>query len=185
MISLASKRAQTTLLIVLAVVAWQWSQQKSGGEPQAESRDDSVQTYLKGSEMVRFNALGQASDSIGALEITYYSRQPRGELVSPSLSKTIGATESWSAQADFGYIDETAQTITLDGSVILSHDSNTLRLTTEQLTLDLDQDIAHTDRAVALVHRNTRTTALGVRARLNEQSFTLLSNVDSTYAPQN
>ena len=104
--------------------------------------------------------------------------------MSPSLSKTIGATESWSAQADFGYIDETAQTITLDGSVILSHDSNTLRLTTEQLTLDLDQDIAHTDRAVALVHGNIRTTALGVRARLNEQSFTLLSNVDSTYAPQ-
>lgn len=179
------KRIQTIFLCALAALAWQFNQNPVELEALESREQDILQTYLRDSEIVRFDANGTAIDSIAAGEVRFYSGRELAELDIPKVSRTINIDESWSVRADRGYIDNASQRVRLEGGVLLTHDKNDLQLSSETLDLDLRTDIAQTNSVVELKQRNGRTQARGLKADLNKQVFEFLSEVNSTYVPSN
>lgn len=179
------KRIQTIVLCALAALAWQFMQNPAELDLPGPSDTDTLQTYLRDSEIVRFDSNGTAIDSIAASEVRFYSAGELAELALPKVSRTINIDESWSVRANRGYIDQSNQKVRLEGDVRLTHDKNDLQLSSETLNLDLRTDIAQTDSIVELKQRNGKTRAKGLKADLNKQIFEFLSEVNSTYVPSN
>lgn len=177
------KRLQTIVLCIAAAIAWQFYDDIDMRDAPKEAPRDVLQTYLKNSETVRFDTNGQAKDSVGAEEIRYFTGQTRGELTNASISRTLTISESWSASAMQGTVQEDNQTVQLQGQVVLNHDSNDLQLTTDRLHLDFVKDIASTDALVTLRHHGSTTQSEGLTADLKRQSFHFTHKVISVYAP--
>jgi len=177
------KRIQTIVLCVLAALAWQFIQNLAELDVPGPSDTDTLQTYLRDSEIVRFDSSGNAIDSIAASDVRFYSARALAELEEPKVSRTFNVDESWSVRADRGYIDQSNQQVRFEGDVRLTHDKNELQLSSETLNLDLRTDIAQTNSIVELKQSNGNTRAKGLKADLNKQIFEFLSEVNSTYVP--
>jgi len=177
------KRIQTIVLCALAALAWQFIQNPAELDVPGPSDTDTLQTYLRDSEIVRFDSSGNAIDSIAASDVRFYSARALAELEEPEVSRTFNVDESWSVRADRGYIDQSNQQVRFEGDVRLTHDKNELQLSSETLNLDLRTDIAQTNSIVELKQSNGNTRAKGLKADLNKQIFEFLSEVNSTYVP--
>lgn len=94
--------------------------------------------------------------------------------------------EPWQAKADKGLIHASGGIIDLSEDVTLTRkpdDNNATQLSTDTLTLDVDNEQAHTDNAVEITHPNGVLTAVGMQVQLKDNSVRLLSKVKGFHEP--
>ena len=93
----------------------------------------------------------------------------------------------WHISADSATSYQNGNTVELVNQVSARHlqgDSQTRELSTEFLRLHPRRQYAESDKAVTIADADTTTTAVGLQAKLDEEIFVLLSEVESTHAPQ-
>ncbi|WP_049723622.1 LPS export ABC transporter periplasmic protein LptC [Gilvimarinus polysaccharolyticus] len=79
-----------------------------------------------------------------------------------------------------------AGTITLQDDVLARNEQDRyglITLTTAKLTIDTEQQFAHTDKPVTMRSERGTTRAVGLNAELDNGRIELLSEVKATYAP--
>lgn len=93
-------------------------------------------------------------------------------------------TAPWQLSAKEGRSQN--NTITLQNNVQVWNEKGRygwVTLTTDELTIDTDQQYAHTDKPVTMRSERGTTRAIGLNAELNNGRIELLSEVKATYAP--
>lgn len=95
--------------------------------------------------------------------------------------------ETWTAQANEALITRNSKKIHLKGDVILNQilsankNNSPLRLTAEQLTIEPEQNVAHTKSQIKLHKGNNTIQSLGMKANLNKNRIEFLSKTRSYY----
>lgn len=147
--------------------------------------------YLVDMETRDFNALGQPQYLVRADSALYYAgdNNLRGGYTTfstPLLTFRSDDAAPWQLRADIGRSDTQGETITLISDVRLwqgTRDTTFAELSTDELLIKLSSRYAETEKAVTMRSEQSRTTAVGMRAFLDEEVIELLSEVESTYDP--
>lgn len=151
--------------------------------------------YTVNSTFRSFNDEGIISHSISAQRLLHYPDSQETALTSPEII-TFNASGSplWQAKAQSGLVEGDGSHFQLNQNVIVwqsASDSDskqmplnsatTIKLNTEQLTIDLDKDQASTDAPVTLTTAEGVTNAVGFFADMKQRLIQLKSQVRGLY----
>ena len=140
------------------------------------------QTYLETIRAWTFDEQGFLTDIIEANDLEQFPRRNLSLISEPRYYAHSGDDKSWSASAERGRGDDKDNLLLLRKRVVLIHDQSGTRLDTHALDIDLDEQVATSNRKVTVVQGNNRTTADGIEVRMNDETLLLKPNVESIYA---
>ena len=129
-----------------------------------------------------FDEEGLLVDIIEAEDLQQFPRRNLSLVSQPRYYAHSGDDKSWSASAERGRGDDKTDILMLRKHVVLIHDQSGTRLDTHALDIDLNQQIATSNRKVTIVQGSNRTTADGIEVHMNEETILMKPNVESIYA---
>ena len=176
---------QILLAITLLVAAGHFWKPQTAKNPDAETahrQQELPQTYLETIRAWTFDEQGLLTDIIEADDLEQFPRRKLSLISQPRYYAHSGDDKSWSASAERGRGDDEDNLLLLRKRVVLIHDQSGTRLDTQALDIDLDNQIAASNRKVTVVQGSNRTTADGIEVRLNDETLLLKPNVESIYA---
>lgn len=105
-------------------------------------------------------------------------------LSQPFYVGNIGEQRPWTAQAINGTLSQNGQQLDLRGSVLVEDLIREAQIHTEQLAIDLEQNIVTTGQPLQLQLPNGSTESVGMTADLKREKVELLAKVKGHYEPQ-
>jgi lipopolysaccharide export system protein LptC len=93
---------------------------------------------------------------------------------------------AWYITAKLGKSDKNGELLTLTDDVLaqqISQSQGTMSITTEELSLNTQEQFAQTDKAVTMRAAKGQIDTLGMRVDIKKDLIELLSNVKGTYEP--
>jgi len=176
---------QILLAITLLVAAgYFWRPQTAGtADVQTSQRQRELpQTYLQTVRAWSFNEEGLLTDIVEAEQLEQFPRRELTLITQPRFYAHSGDDKTWSASAERGRGDEKRERLLLRKDVVLIHDQSGTRLNTNALDIDLNRQIASSNRKVTVVQGNNRTVADGIEVRMEDETIVMKPNVESIYA---
>ncbi len=140
---------------------------------------------VKGLRAQHYNAQGQLDRMIQADEASHYPFDDRTQLDNPNLTLHQSAQPQWQVSAQKGTISK-AQILELNGDVQvapLQKSAGTFSLNSPHLSIDLERQIADTDKSVIISSPNTHLTATGMNLDMVKQQAKFKSTVRGTHDP--
>ncbi len=168
------------IALVILVIASGWLlRSKPQDETDTEQRALSDGYYLLDATISDTNETGQLVYSLSAQRIDHIPAD--GSVQLTDLKVLYAGEDSWTIQAERGAMGASRERLDLNGDVtITSVDVQTERNTTiktEQLTLDITSNQAHTDQEVRIHISGGELNAQGMQADLKSKKIDLLSDV--------
>lgn len=139
-----------------------------------------------------FNQAGKLNHLFVANEVRHFQVHPKRqsekdytEITRPRLTLFRKDAPPWKIVSDTGHTTANSSVITFEGNVMVwqvdpatGHRSE---LTTSKLVVKPDQHYAETDKPVMILAPDSTTSAVGMKALLNQDKIELLSRVRGTY----
>ncbi|RLQ21912.1 LPS export ABC transporter periplasmic protein LptC [Seongchinamella sediminis] len=176
---------QILLAITLLVAAGYFWRPQTAGTPDVQTTQrqrELPQTYLQTVRAWSFDEDGMLTDIVEAEQLEHFPRRKLTLIGEPRFYAHSGDDKTWSASAERGRDDGRRERLLLRRNVVLIHDQTGTRLDTQALNIDLDRQIASSDRRVTVVQGNSRTVADGIEVRMQEETILMKPNVESIYA---
>lgn len=108
------------------------------------------------------------------------------EVFAPRIQYFIAGGQPWHVAADHALLPSGGKLVELDGHVEMQHPGNDggppLVIQTDKISVDLNTNIATTADPVQITQGNSRMTAVGMQAYLNDNRLLLQSDVRGSYA---
>ncbi len=176
------------LLIILLAIVSGWifeSIDKSPVLTKEKLRHD-PDYFLKNFTATTMDNKGKPAYQIKAQHLEHYPDDDSMKLKQLLFSFYKNNIKIWTAQANEGLIIQNNEKIYLTGQVILkkvSPDKNSVLmiLTTEQLTIEPEKNLAHTKTKINLQKGNNTIQATGMRADMSKNRIEFLSKTRSHY----
>ncbi len=172
------------LALVGFLIFWESPPQIFVRQPKAQLAEaPKADSYMRATITRKFDGDGRLSYTLESSDGEYFKQHDRLELQHPillALRNEQGA-QPWHLTADKGIIFNTRKRVTLSGKVNAWQTTPTGKnqLRTPELTYFPDTNMAETQSTVVFVSPNSRTTARGLQADLEQQTYQLLSQVKS------
>lgn len=139
-----------------------------------------------------FNEQGKLNHLFIASEVRHYQVHPKRqtekdytEINQPRLTLFRENAPPWRIISDTGHASANSSVITFEGNVMVWQEDPTTgqrsELTTSKLVVKPDQHYAETDKPVMILAPDSTTSAVGMKALLNQDKIQLLSRVRGTY----
>ena len=148
--------------------------------------------YSEGINSVLYDESGNISYTLQASRQVHFSNDVT-EIESPFIRLFQEGKSPWKLIANSGRIsassagpDGARQLIDLIGNVEvhnLDEFGNSLVISTEFLSIDLDSNSLETEEAVKVVTDNTEQTSIGMYADLNQKTILLIKDIRGNYEP--
>ncbi len=178
------------LLVAVAALSW-WLQRSPGPELQQQASDQTQREpdyYMERFELTSLNQDGKPAYKLYADNMLHYSIDDSATLEKPHLVLFRNDEEFWDIRAESGLVSNGGESVLLEGEVIILRVNPThaqaLQVMTSDLTVRPRDKSAETSAKVTIKDDRGVTTAIGMRADLNQRRVMLLSNVRGTYVPQ-
>lgn len=159
------------------------AQSEVPGEPTVEQPGYSA----RDAEIVETAADGQPRYRLHAARIEQQPRESSIEMYDIDMSYRTEAGLDWQLTADRGRMPQDARHVLLQGSVVVSglppRTEHVARISTEELSFDMQSERLYTQAPVAIDWSGHRLTALGLVANLKEQRLSLESRVHGRFTP--
>lgn len=177
------------LLIILLAVVSGWifdSIEKSPILTKEKVRHD-PDYFLKNFTSTTMDDTGKPAYQVKAHHLEHYPDDDSMKLQQPLFSFYKDKTKIWTAQANEALVLNNSEIIHLKGDVVLrkvlnpAENSEPLFLTTEQLTIEPERNIAHTKSKIKLNKGKSYIQAEGMRADMKNNKIEFLSNTRSHY----
>lgn len=180
------------LIVILLAIASGWIFESFENNPilSDEKVRHDPDYYLHGFTATTMDANGKPSYKVTAKHLEHYPDDDSMKLQTPFFSFYENNIKTWTAQAHEAIIVENGEKIHLSGEVILNQIKISTKdipaiLTTEQLTIESDNDTAHTKSKINLRKGKNTIDAVGMRADLNKGRIEFLSKTRSHYVSEN
>ena len=153
----------------------------------AKAQKQFPQSYMTGIVDRNYNSAGELKHKMIARSVASFTEGAisSSEVDHPHVTLYGQANaEPWQLSAKQGTSQNSA--ITLQDNVQVWNEQGQygwVTLTTDDLTIDTDQQSAHTDKPVTMRSERGTTRAVGLNAELDSGRIELLSEVKATYAP--
>lgn len=144
------------------------------------SASDNLSFYASNAHIRQFQADGKLKYDLVAPQFEHFKESDTGYVTTPELKLYQGATTPWNITSLRAEISPGGDEVELIEQVRLAKIDSKQRatiLTTERLTVFPDKEFAQTQQAVRIEAAQGVTTAVGMKAYLNEGRMLLLSNV--------
>jgi len=177
------------LLIVLLAVVSGWifdSIEKKPGTTKQKVRHI-PDYFLKNFTATTMNNKGKPAYQIKAHHLEHYPDDDSMKLQHPLFTFYSDNKKNWTAQADEAQLMSNSEIIHLTGNVILNQVGDAknkqmpIQLKAEQLTIEVENNIAHSKSKVQLNKGKSYIQAVGMRADLNKNKIEFLSKTRSHY----
>lgn len=176
------------LLIILLAIVSGWifeSIEKSPILTKEKTRHD-PDYFLKNFTATTMNRKGKPAYQVKAQHLEHYPDDDSMKLQHPLFSFYKNNIKTWTAQANEVLIIQNNEKIYLTGQVILkkvSPDKNIapMILTTEQLTIEPEKNLAYTKIKINLQKGDNTIQATGMRADMSKNRIEFLSRTRSHY----
>ncbi|MCK5894821.1 MAG: LPS export ABC transporter periplasmic protein LptC [Endozoicomonadaceae bacterium] len=134
-----------------------------------------------------FNESGQLKSDLTANEINHFPHNEITLLSSPALWNYSDDLTYWHTVADRGRILPDGKTLELKNNVLITQIADStpqLRMHTDLLTIDSNQDFFHTDRPVVIFNSHSLMKANGMKTFYKQDFVHLKSKVRGVYEPR-
>lgn len=176
------------LIILLAVVSgWVFqSIEKSPLLTKEKLRHD-PDYFLKNFTATTMNSKGKPAYQVKADYLEHFPDDGSMKLQQPLFWFYENNIKSWSAQANEAIILHNSEKIHFKGDVVLKKiisagkNKTPMILTTEQLTIEPERNLAHTQVEIKLRKGNSHIQARGMRADMSKNTIEFLSKIRSHY----
>ena len=176
---------QILLAITLLLAAGYFWRPQTAETPDVQTTErqrELPQTYLHTVRAWNFDEQGLLTDIVEADRLEQFPQRELTLISQPRFYAHSDDDKTWSASAERGRGDERRERLLLRKDVVLVHDQSGTRLTTHALDIDLDRQIASSDRKVTVVQGNNRTVADGIEVHMADETISMKPNVESIYA---
>ena len=140
--------------------------------------------YMENFTTLTMNQDGTPKNRLNATYLAHYPDDNTSELHEPQLEMFRQDKPPIIVKSDKGWVTSNNDVILLSGNVYLhQNDANgnpKLELITEDARILVGEKYAETDKATTLISKKSVTTAIGMRAYLQEQRMEFLNNVRTT-----
>lgn len=174
------------ILIVIIAVAALW--QMFSGQQDTLLSDlrpqQGVDAYMKDFTMQAMNADGRPAITVTATDMRHFMEAEHSELEQPDIRFVDSRRSQWRVTADKGSIDDLMQNMELQDNVNIRRDDDAegLRLLTDAISIDIENQVLRTDRPVKLQQGTTVLTSRGMLLDNRTGTLKLLSQVEGHYA---
>jgi len=177
------------LLIILLAIVSGWIFESIENKPllTKEKLRHDPDYFLKNFTATTMDNKGKPAYIVKAEHLEHYPDDNSMKLEQPLFTFYENNNKNWTAKADQAFILQNNKTIHLVGNVvlnqILSADKNTapIILTSEQLTIEPELNLAHTKSNIKLTRGSDTIQAIGMRADMNKNKIEFLSKTRSHY----
>ena len=174
------------LIILLAIVSgWFFKSIEKVPVLTTEKLRHDPDYFLKGFTATTMDKTGKPVYQIKARHLEHYPDDDSMKPQQPLFSFYENNIKTWTAQANEAVILKNNEKIHLTGKVVLKQILSTNKapmiLTAEQLTIEPEQNIAHTKSKIKLTQGKNSIKATGMRADMNENRIEFLSRTRSHY----
>lgn len=180
-------RAIMTVVLLLAAIASGWSvwrQTHHDEEVVLRTRPDYV---LHNYEIVSLDKQGKESFTLRGPTLQRDPADKTLTMLAPQFQVPDREHRYWDVRAQRGFVPAGGGQLELTGQVVASSPAQVppaTRIETESLTLLLGEHHAQTSAAVTITQPGLTMRGIGMRADLNRQHVSLLSQVHARYVPQ-
>lgn len=177
------------LLIILLAVVSGWIFESIENAPiltQEKVRHD-PDYFLKNFTATTMDDTGKPAYQVKANHLEHYPDDDSMYLIKPFFSFYENNQKIWTAQANEAHVLKNSEIIHLKGEVVLNNILNSSKnnepmlLTAEQLTIEPEKNIAHTESEIKLNKGTSYIQATGMRADMSKNKIEFLSNTRSHY----
>lgn len=149
--------------------------------------------YGEGLKNRSFNNNGQLESQFEAQRSVHYPDKKLAELTLPKFTTTTDDGEEWVIQSLTGTHFENDKLMVLKDNVVISplpstptdasNSSDFATITTNELTLFTETNIARTDKPVEVINLYSRVNAVGMIINIDLKRVEFLSQVNAKYEP--
>ncbi|NIN34887.1 MAG: LPS export ABC transporter periplasmic protein LptC [Gammaproteobacteria bacterium] len=174
-----------TPLAVLSTWLFHAMEPESMATPPATFRGPDY--YMININAVSMNDSGQPANTLQAVSLEHYSELELTNLEQPQMKVFRDGEQPFHITADNGQVRKDNEIILLKDNVVFWQNTaegvKKLEVLTSEAMIYTVSETVETDKPATLIHGNTRTTADGMRAHVQESRLELLSNVYTTLNP--
>jgi lipopolysaccharide export system protein LptC len=181
------RRYIVTILTAIGVVGYLALDDKQQGP--TNNTQQAIQQepdyIIKGLNAQHYNAQGQLDRLIKADGAHHYPFDDSTQLDNPNLTLHQAAQPQWQVSAKKGTLNQD-DILELNGRVQvtpLQQNAGAFSLSSPHLSIDLEQQIADTDKPVIISSPSTKLTATGMNLDMVKQQATFKSTVQGTHNP--
>ena len=174
------------LSLIAALIFWgsqTWENKKASIE--LESSDPHyVDVFINDFTITTMNENGQPAYILKAKRLEHYNDSEYAVIDEPLIELTQGE-HHWLISANTGEIDDANQHIMLRGEVVLQQQGKQqpIRLETEQLEIDIHQQIAKSTQTVSIIQQAFNLQSEGMILNNASGQLELLNSVRGGYVP--
>lgn len=139
---------------------------------------------INGLSAENYSGDGKLTQQIDAIKAIHYPNSDTTVLTEPSVVVHKNDLPRWGIRSNTGNL-KSNQILTLEGDVLIvpMEDGNTLSLSTEELTVDLNKHVADTEKPVIIESDFTELRAIGMTLNLDAQQANFKSQVRGKHVP--
>jgi lipopolysaccharide export system protein LptC len=181
-----SWRATLTLVLLLAALVSGWSVwHQRAHAPVANGAGERPDYVLHDFELVALDSQGQESFTLRAPTMSRNPDQRSMEMATPVFLLPDSDHQYWNVSARAGWISADGNELRLRGDVRVASPpaGRPVALRSEQLNIFPDKNMASSPLAVTVTEPGLTMHGLGLRADLDANRFTLLSQATARYVP--
>jgi len=174
-----------TIIIIAALIFWGskiWETKQvistlEGSDPHY------VNVFIRDFTITAMDKTGQPSYVLKARQLEHYNDTEYAVIDEPVIQLTQGG-HHWMISAKVGEIDDVNQRIMLRGGVVLQQQEKQqpIRLETEQLEIDVLQEIAKSTQPVTIIQQRFNLQSEGMILNNASGQLELLNSVEGNYA---
>lgn len=179
------RRKLALILVVIAAISY-WALDKLTEDDLAKLSKLAhyPDYYMENFTTITMNQDGKPKNKLYADYMAHYPDDNTSELHRPELEIFRENKQPIHVRSDLGWVTSNNEVILLKGNVYLYQNDDNGKLKTELLAEDakvlVGEKYAETDNPTTLINGKSTTTAVGMRAYLQEQRLEFLSNVRTT-----
>ena len=181
------RRYIVTILTAFALVAYLAFNDSSDGQGNINlsQRDSEPDYIISGIGSERYDGKGRLAQQVDAKLAEHFPTTDETLFTLPSIILREGDRPLWGLKAETGVL-KGAQMLTLQGKVQvvpMGNQNNPVTLSTENLHIDLNKEIANTDAVVVIESSGSRLQAQGMQFNLVTEQLEFKSNVRGRHDP--
>ncbi len=146
-----------SLLLAIIVLAFFRLTPKNHTNQVNNKQSSNADYYFESLTLKRFNQKGQLVNQINAQKLDYFEAKQTSRLLKPEIQVIPDKKTGWRITAKRGLLEHKSETLDINGSVIVVHDSinnlknglenvHPFKIKTKHLSLDLRKNIANTNK---------------------------------------
>ncbi len=176
------------LLLIVAMSSWQdWLSPRPAPDSTIEMAERKSDYYLEAFTIDTYAATGKLEHRLSGKTLTHYPRDDTAEIEALHLLLKRQGQPDWSVSSQSGWVESGATRMELRGEVAMIRGEAPgrprIRIDSHDVRLDTQKHRVETDAPFLMVSDRWQARGTGFRGNIESGDFSLLANVEYTYAP--